>query len=82
MLKRAVKKYKRGDVYMARQFIMVQSITYAMKAKSVLRNNGIYADITKTSKHSAQKGCGYSLIVNRDFDRAVKILKENGIKIL
>ena len=32
--------------------------------------------------NSAQKGCGYSLIVNRDFDRAVKILKENGIKIL
>lgn len=67
---------------MTRQFIMVQSVTYAMKAKALLRNSGIYADITKTSKHSAQKGCGYSLIINKDFDRAVKILKENGIKIL
>ena len=42
--------------YMTKQFISVSSITYAMKAKSILRNYGIYADIVKTSKISDSKG--------------------------
>lgn len=67
---------------MPRQFIMVSSITYAMKAKSLLRDNNIYADIIKTSKYSSQGGCSYSLVLYKKFDRAVEILKENDIDIL
>lgn len=67
---------------MSRQLIMVSSITYAMKAKSILKNKGIYVDISKTSKHSVQQGCGYGLILSKNVDKAVKILKENGIDIL
>ncbi|MEE1056998.1 MAG: DUF3343 domain-containing protein [Acutalibacteraceae bacterium] len=67
---------------MSRQLIIVSSITYAMKAKSILKNKGIYVDITKTSKHSVQQGCGYGLILSKNVDRAVEILKENGINIL
>jgi len=67
---------------MARQFISVSSITYAMKGKSILRNHGIYADIMKTSKINDQKGCGYSLVLVKRVDEAVKILQENNINIL
>lgn len=67
---------------MSRQFIMVSSITYAMKAKSLLRDNGIYVDIIKTSKYSSQGGCSYSLVLYKNFDKAVEILKENDIDIL
>lgn len=68
--------------YMTKQFISVSSITYAMKAKSILRNYGIYADIVKTSKISDSKGCGYSLVLLKNTDKAISILKENNINIL
>ena len=64
---------------MAKKHIMFPSVTYAIRAKSVLRSNGIYADMIKTSKFPSQKGCGYSLIVHKDFDKAVSVLKKNGI---
>lgn len=67
---------------MSKQMIMVSSITYAMKAKSLLKNYNIYVDIIKTSKHTAQNGCGYSLIVNKDLDKVIEILKKNNIKII
>ena len=64
---------------MAKKQIMFPSVTYAIRAKSVLRSNGIYADMVKTSKSPSQKGCGYSLTVRKDFDKAVSILRKNGI---
>lgn len=67
---------------MSKQLIMVSSITYAMKAKSLLKNYSIYVDIVKTSKYKAQSGCGYSLIVNKNLDKAIEILKKNNIKIV
>lgn len=67
---------------MSKQMIMVSSITYAIKAKSLLRNNGIYVDIIKTSKYKDQHGCGYSLIINKNLDKAISILNKNNIKIL
>lgn len=67
---------------MSRQFISVSSITYAMKGKSILRNYGIYTDIIKTSKITAQKGCGYSLVVTKNADKALQILQDNNINIL
>ena len=67
---------------MARQFIMVTSITYAMKAKSILKDYGIYVDIVKSPKYSKQARCSYSLILYKNIDKAVKLLKENGIEVL
>ena len=67
---------------MSRQFIMVSSITYAMKAKSILKEKGIYVDIVKSPKYSKQARCSYSLILYKNIDKAVKLLKENGIEVL
>lgn len=67
---------------MSRQLIIVSSITYAMKAKSILKSKGIYVDITKTSKYSVQQGCGYALILSKNVEQAIEILKNNNINIL
>lgn len=67
---------------MSRQFIMVSSITYAMKAKSILRNNGIYVDIVKTQKYSNKARCSYSLVLYRNLQKAIQLLKDSGIEIL
>lgn len=67
---------------MARQFIMVTSITYAMKAKAILKDYGIYVDIVKSPKYSKQARCSYSLILYKNTEKAIKLLKENGIEVL
>ncbi len=66
---------------MAKKYMMFPSITYALKAKNILRSHGIYADMVKTSQFKNQKGCGYSLIVNRNFEKALTVLRNNGIEI-
>ncbi|MBQ7522338.1 MAG: DUF3343 domain-containing protein [Clostridia bacterium] len=66
---------------MSKKYMMFPSITYAMKAKNILRSQGIYADMVKTSQFSTQKGCGYSLVFNRNFDKALAVLQKNGISI-
>ncbi len=54
------------------------SITYAMKAKRLLNDKGIYCEIVRTPKNLGT-GCGYSLSVNKDPKEIVRILEQNGI---
>ena len=67
---------------MDKPLIMLTSITYAMKSKDILMKNGISSYIIRTANSNKDFGCGYSLHVPKDIDRAADILKENGIKIL
>ena len=67
---------------MQRQFIMVSSITYAMKAKAILKDYGIYVDIIKSPKYSQNARCSYSLIIYRNIDKAIALLNQNNIEIL
>lgn len=67
---------------MSRQFIMVSSITYAMKAKSILKNNGIYVDIVKSQKYSNKARCSYSLVLYKDLQKAIDLIRDSGIEIL
>lgn len=67
---------------MERPLLAMSSITSAMKAKDILFNNGIKSNVERTPKTQRNKGCGYSLYVPKDIDKAKKILSENGIKIL
>lgn len=63
------------------KIIMLQSITYATKARNILLKFGIRSDITKTPKSYSQSGCGYSLVVPIKGDTAVSLLKEKGFVI-
>lgn len=66
---------------MERQLLKVQSITYAMKGKTILEKHKIAATIERTPKTGNEKSCGYSLAVNKNAADAKKILEENGITV-
>ena len=61
-------------------FVTVSSVTYAIKGRDVLRNNGIKAYIEKNRRQGAF-GCGYGVTVKDKKEEALKILREHGIKI-
>ncbi|MCR5816590.1 MAG: DUF3343 domain-containing protein [Ruminococcus sp.] len=63
---------------MQKGLIAMTSITYAMKAKRLLNDKGIYCEIVRTPKNLGT-GCGYSLSVNKDPKEIVRILEQNGI---
>lgn len=67
---------------MGKPLIMMTSITHAMKAKEILFRAGIKANLVRTPRHANSGGCGYSLYVPNDADRAEEILKNAKIKIL
>ncbi len=59
----------------------VNSITYAMRGKSILEKNGIRAKIERSADKTDRQGCGYSLIVWGQGDQARGLLTQNGIPI-
>lgn len=63
--------------------ITLSSITYANKAKSYLSLHGLKSRIINTPKDmTKQRGCGYSLVVDNDEERAITLLKQAGYKLL
>ena len=63
---------------MQRSLIAMTSITYAMKAKRLLNDKGIFCEIVRTPKNLGS-GCGYSLSVKKDPREVVLILEQNSI---
>ncbi len=63
-----------------KHLIGMTSITYAVKAEKLLRAHGIRVRIVPTPK-TVGSGCGYSLELNEPPERAVGLMRENGIKI-
>lgn len=56
------------------------SVTYAIKAQSVLRAQGISCAVIKTPKDMG-RGCGYSIKVSGNGKRAAEILSDASIEI-
>lgn len=67
---------------MNKELILVPSVTYAMKAKSILEQYQIRSYIQRTPKNTDIQSCGYCLFVPHQTDRAEKLLREKGIRIL
>ncbi len=63
---------------MQKSLIAVSSITYAMKAKKLLNNMGLYCEIQKTPKNLGS-GCGYSIRVRDDLRYIFSILDAENI---
>lgn len=61
--------------------LAVGSVTTAMKGKDILQKNGISSSIQRYSGEK-QIGCGYAIVVKKDADRCVGILRSAGIKVL
>ena len=66
---------------MSKPIILVSSVTYAIKSKEILFENGIKAYVERVPK-TAKSGCGYGVYVPKDVDMAETILKEYDIRIL
>ena len=67
---------------MGKPLISLGSLTYAMKGKEILFKCGIKAYVERTPKPEKSIGCGYSLYVPNQIDKAKEILLEHDIKIM
>jgi hypothetical protein len=67
---------------MKNELILVPSVTYAMKAKSILEQYQIRSYIQRTPKNVKIKSCGYCLFVPNRPDEAEKILRISGVRVL
>lgn len=60
--------------------IALNSITYALKAENILKEQGFYCVVQRTPKNFSS-GCGYSIRVKGNIDIIIKILERNNIQI-
>ena len=67
---------------MKKELILVPSVTYAMKAKSILDQYDIRSFIQRTPKNTGIKSCGYCLFVPNETDKAELLLRKKGVRIL
>lgn len=67
---------------MNQELILFPSVTYAMKAKSILDKQSIRSFLQRTPKHTGVKSCGYCLFVPKRTDEAERILRERGVRVL
>ncbi len=56
--------------------IKISSVTYALKAKSVLAQKGIQSAVKKHTHPLKNEGCGYSLFVPHAQEDVLHILEE------
>ncbi len=64
---------------MNRYTIAFTSVTIALKAQSVLRSHDFFTEIIRTPRNLAS-GCGYSLVLGGDIEKAIDYLERAGIK--
>ena len=62
---------------------VLSTVTYAMKGRDVLKENGIHTVFTRTSAIRKVRGCGYGLqVASAKAAEAENLLKKAGISIL
>ncbi len=60
--------------------LTVGSVTYAIKARKLLRRDGIQSESVKLDDTKTKAGCTHGIkIATEDFYHAASVLKENGI---
>lgn len=67
---------------MKKFLIVTGSVTYALRAKDILRRYGYSADVKKVQKMNQNMGCGYGVFTEGDIAKIEKLLQNNGVKIL
>ena len=67
---------------MTKELILLPSVTYAMKAKSILDQYKIRSYIQRTPKNTGIRSCGYCLFVPQRTDEAEELLRRKGIRVL
>lgn len=67
---------------MRKLVIKLSSVTYALKAKSILSRHGVYAQVERNPHPQRNEGCGYRLIVPETNLDVLDVLKCERIKVL
>ncbi len=67
---------------MSNTYIHVGSITNAMRGRSLLEKQGIRAFLQRSSHPAEGDGCGYRLLVTEQVEKAVRILRESGVRVI
>lgn len=67
---------------MQRHIISVNSITYAIKGRDVLRKQGIKAYVEKKINANGNAGCGYVIIAEGNKNKILHILMHSNINII
>jgi len=62
--------------------LMLKSATFAFKGRDILKKNGIKAYVERTPKKHDPSGCGYSLLIDSEEEKAVALLQSQGIEIM
>ena len=61
--------------------IKLSSLTSALRAKDILKQNGIYSKVARIPSSNGKGNCSYGLKINNRLQEAVNILRDNGIKV-
>ncbi len=66
-----------------KKVLVLSSITYALKAQELLKNNGIYATLTRSRAVRSVRGCGHGLSFDEAlYEKAKTLLVDSGIPIV
>lgn len=64
-------------------FIATGTVTYALRAKDILEENGYRANVKKWNDKSGRYGCGYGVLLKAESVEKIKeLLSRNGIRII
>ncbi len=62
---------------------ILSSVTYALKGKKILENEGIKVSLVKSGNIKELRGCGYGLkISSEQKEKAESLLVSSGIRII
>lgn len=65
------------------KYLIFSSVTYALRAMSLLKSKGLGSRLEKIKNISSLNGCGYALAVDmRILDAAVSLIQNEGIRII
>ncbi|MBQ7400364.1 MAG: DUF3343 domain-containing protein [Clostridia bacterium] len=65
------------------KYLIFSSVTYALRAMTLLKRRGFDARLEKIKNISALGGCGYALAVKYNIlDTAVEIINGEGLRII
>ncbi len=67
---------------MQRHIISVNSITYAIKGRDLLRKHGIKAFIEKKTNQNGNVGCGYVIVADGNKNKIIQALMHSNIAII
>jgi hypothetical protein len=61
--------------------IVIGSVTYAMKGRSILARYGIRSSVERIYRSTNVRGCGYGIYAPQRTDEAERILRREGIPV-